>query len=376
MSIVLKGLTWDHPRGYQPLKLCSDVYEKEFGVRINWHKRSLKDFGDQSLELLSKEFDLLIIDHPHVGFAEKRRFLKPLNDIIPAAELSQLRKQSAGPSYESYHYRDKQWALPVDAAVQSSAFRPDLLFEKNIPSSWDEVFRLGEFLKKKNLYLGISLSPTDCLCSFLTLTAQEGSPIIVESEFVNLEAGLKVLNKLKKIKALFHPSCMSWTPIDLFEYMSSNDDVVYTPLAFCYNNYSRDNFRKKKLKFHNVPGISGSVLGGAGIAISASCKHKLIAGEFITWICGSEIQKTIYMEGQGQPGNFLAWNDINVNKGSDNFFYNIYKTVENAYVRPRYNGWPEFQTKLGIIIHDFLKYDRNPIETLKQLATLFQQSKE
>lgn len=375
MSIILKGITWDHPRGYQPLVSCSALYEKEYGIKIEWYKRSLKAFGDQSLEELCNDFDLLIIDHPHVGIAEKKRCLEPLGNIIAEKDLSELSIQSAGPSYMSYNYKDVQWALPVDAAMQSAASRPDQLSEKNIPTTWDEVFELAKNLKKNNLYLGIALSPTDCLCSFLSLTAQAGSPIEEDnSKLVEIEVGLDVLEKLKKIKELFHPLSLEWTPIGLFDYMSSNDDVIYTPLAFCYNNYSRKHFRKKKLIFHDAPDIYNVVLGGTGISVSSSCKNKSIAGKFITWICKSEIQKTIYADEQGQPGNLLAWTDKKVNGLTNNFFFNTIKTLENAYFRPRYNGWTDFQTHLGNIVHDFLKYDKDPGEVLKKLDVSFQQS--
>ncbi len=375
MSIVLKGITWDHPRGYQPLIAGSAVYEADFGVKVEWHKRSLTAFGDQSLEELCNQFDLLIIDHPHVGLAAARKYLEPLDNIISLDDLSELNAQSAGPSFQSYYYQGRQWALPVDAAMQCAVYRPDMIAKKDIPSNWDQVFKLAEKLKHNDSYLGIAFSPTDCLCSFLSLTAQANSPIREENaELVNIDIGLNVLEQLKKIKNSFHPACLDWTPISLLDYMSSSDDVVYSPLTFCYNNYSRNNFRKEKLIFHDVPGSHNAVLGGAGISVSQFCKNKIIAGKFAAWICSPVIQRTIYADAQGQPGNIVAWTDERVNDITNDFFYNTIKTLENAYVRPRYNGWAEFQTKMGNIIHDFLKYDKDANEVIAELNTLFQKS--
>ncbi len=67
--IALRGITWDHPRGYQPLAASADPYAAEFGVRVTWDRRSLKDFGDAPIDLLAADYDLLIIDHPHMGLA-------------------------------------------------------------------------------------------------------------------------------------------------------------------------------------------------------------------------------------------------------------------------------------------------------------------
>ena len=375
MSIVLKGITWDHPRGYQPLAACSLVYEAEFDVKVEWHKRSLTAFGDQSLEELCNQFDLLIIDHPHVGLAAARECLEPLDNLISPDDLSELNVLSAGPSFQSYYYQGRQWALPVDAAMQCAVYRPDLISKKDIPSNWVQVFHLAEMLKDNKSYLGIALSPTDCLCSFLSLTAQSNSAIQEENaELANRGIGLNVLAQLKKIKNTFHPACMDWTPIDLLDYMSSNNDVVYSPLTFCYNNYSRNNFRKKKLVFHDAPDINNVVLGGAGISVSRYSINKNFAGKFVSWICSAEIQRTIYADAQGQPGNVVAWKDERVNGITNDFFTNTIKTLENAYVRPRYNGWTEFQTAMGNIIHDFLKCDRDANEVISELNILFQKS--
>ena len=39
------------------------------GIEINWKKRSLQEFADYPIEHLTRDYDLLIIDHPWVGCA-------------------------------------------------------------------------------------------------------------------------------------------------------------------------------------------------------------------------------------------------------------------------------------------------------------------
>ena len=67
MSVALKGMTWNHPRGYLPLEAAAREWEARTGVAVNWDKRSLQDFESFPVELLAREYDLIIIDHPHVG---------------------------------------------------------------------------------------------------------------------------------------------------------------------------------------------------------------------------------------------------------------------------------------------------------------------
>src|SRR5664279_4997210 len=116
--MTLTGITWDHPRGYDPLIASSALYEKLFGVCVKWEKRSLTNFGDQSLAGLAGKFDLLIIDHPHAGVAFETNCLFPLNELLPKEKLKALKKQTAGPCFASYTYEGKQWAIPIDAAIQ------------------------------------------------------------------------------------------------------------------------------------------------------------------------------------------------------------------------------------------------------------------
>jgi len=62
----LRGITWDHPRGYAPLHAASAIYRQQTGVQVDWAKRSLKDFGDAQLTELARDYDLLIISkHGH-----------------------------------------------------------------------------------------------------------------------------------------------------------------------------------------------------------------------------------------------------------------------------------------------------------------------
>jgi len=371
----LTGITWDHPRGYDPLIASSALYEKLFGIKVKWEKRSLTHFGDQSLADLTESFDLLIIDHPHAGVANQTACLIPLDDIVPKEKMNELKTQSAGPGFSSYHYKGKQWALPVDAAMQCSANRPDLLGDAGIPKNWQEVFELADLLKKKNLQIGMALCPTDSLCSFLSITAQLGSPIREGNEMlVNRQVGLQSLELMRKMRDHFHINSLNWNPIQLYDHMSAHEDIAYSPLAFCYTNYARDDFRKNKLSYGNAPGIKNAVLGGAGIAISAKTKHLNEAAHYAAWICSAAIQDTVYVSAQGQPANIIAWKSDFANGLTHDFFFNTIDTLINAYVRPRYNGWPEFQKWLGEVLHAWLKNDSDPVIVLDQLQEAYKQS--
>ena len=370
--ITLKGITWDHPRGYDPLVAASKVYEDQFGVIVQWEKRSLSNFGDQSLVALAKQFDLLIIDHPHAGVANDTGCLLPLDDLLTYEQLQQLEQQSAGPSFLSYYYQQKQWALPVDAAMQCAASRPDLMGEHTVPTIWEEVFELAESLKTKNLQVGMALCATDCLCTFLSLTAQFGASVRENNQLlVTTEVGLQALQLMRTMRDNFHIKSLDWNPIQLYDHMATEDDIAYSPMAFCYTNYSREAFRKNKLSYHNAPWTKNVVLGGAGISVSANSSHPKEAAEYAAWLCSAAIQNSVYIKEQGQPGNIVAWKNNDANAVTNNFFVNTVDTLTYAYVRPRYGGWPAFQQWLGEALHDYLTKDLKPETVLEQLQETY-----
>ncbi len=373
---TLRGITWDHPRGYAPLAASERMYEDPDGIQIRWDKRSLKEFGDAPLVELASEYDLIVLDHPHMGVAAKENCLLPLEEWIPASLLQELAISSAGPSFDSYHFQDHQWALPVDAACQMAAYRSDLLPEHALPHTWPEVFRLAEELREQGRTIGMALCPTDSLCSFLTLCAQRGyGPVEGHTELVPEEIGRQVLQDLRTLKQSCHPDSLSWNPIALFDHMSAaQHQIAYAPLAFGYTNYSRPGFAEKRLAFTSIPGKTHALIGGAGLAISRTCPHPEAAARYIAWVCSEPFQCSGYTRNGGQPGNGAAWTDPVADRITGGFLSNTYDTLHYAYMRPRSASWPAFQENLGEQIHAFLSDDSlPPKQTFHYIQSLYSQ---
>ena len=373
--MVLKGITWDHPRGYEPLVAAAVQYEKIYGIRIEWQKRSLALFGDQSIEELSRKFDLLVVDHPHVGTMAHTGCISPINNWISNNEIASLKLASGEPSFSSYLYKEHQWALPVDAAFQTAAYRNDLLPQPPLLQNWEQVLDLAKALRKIKLNMGMALSPTDCLCSFLSLTAQLGSPIREGNKMlIDPKIGHQALALLRQLRDMVHEKSLDWNPIQLYDQMSEQDEIAYSPLGFCYSNYSRLGFRKKLLSFINPPGTRQAVLGGAGIAVSSSSMYKREAAQFVFWVCSDEIQNDLYVLFQGQPAHQKTWKDERANRITNNFFSQCIEGLQSAYIRPRYHGWPTFQQSMGEIIHEFLVNDMEINYVLNTLQEKYRES--
>ena len=373
MTIQLKGITWDHPRGYQPLIACSQQYAAATDLQVTWDRRSLKAFGDQPIDELAQTYDLLIIDHPHVGLAASTGCLLRLDEWLSADTLRMLAMESAGPSHASYFYAGHQWGLAIDAALQTAAYRADLL-DGPLPQRWSDVITLAEQVRSQGRYVALPLAPTDAICSFVSLCASLGASPGQSDDLVPTEVGMRALSLLRDMKAIAHPNSPDWNPIHMLDHMSSADDVVYCPLTFCYTNYSRQGYQPHLLTFTTVPGVRGAILGGTGFAVSSECAHPQAACDYGAWLCSAAVQSGCYVQEGGQPGNVIAWRDAAANALTNNFFANVLPTLEQSYVRPRHHGFVVFQETAGHIIHDFLRNDTDPAQCLDKLSALYKQN--
>jgi multiple sugar transport system substrate-binding protein len=363
VGIILKGLTWDHPRGYAPLLAGAPQYEALHPeVKIRWERRTLREFGEAPIEQYLDRYDLLIVDHPFVGFAAAHSALVDLAPFLSESEKSQLAADSVGPSWQSYWYRGGLWAFPIDAATQVACYRPDLLQDLSavIPGAFDDVLELGRKARNRGKYIIVPACPTDAISLFFTLSANLGYPIPEERElFVEDGVATEVLNCLHALIALAHPSSVEWNPIQTYDFMIGAGEAVYCPYGFGYSNYSRVG-NPVRLKFTNAPaastlGCAGTMLGGTGVAISKLSTHQPEAIAYAKWLVSAEHQRGAYFREGGQPASLAAWTDSSVNAMADSFFSATLQTLQTAYVRPRFDGFVRFFEAAGIQINHCLR---------------------
>ena len=95
-------MTWDHPRGYDPLARGAAGFAARYpGLTIEWDKRSLREFGEAPLEDYAGIYDLIVIDHPFVGFAAAHPYLVDWSTALSASEKADFAADSVGQSWPS-----------------------------------------------------------------------------------------------------------------------------------------------------------------------------------------------------------------------------------------------------------------------------------
>jgi multiple sugar transport system substrate-binding protein len=371
--VDLRGMTWNHPRGFDPMVATSEAYAAAHpGVRITWEKRSLQAFADRPISEMAETHDLMVIDHPHVGEVAKQGNLLPL-DGLRDAEMAALAAGSVGQSHPSYNFAGRQWSLAIDTATPVACLRPDLL--DAAPRLWSQVLELARAGK-----VGFALIPINALMTLFGMARNLGYDVAEHPDHLIAPAeGAHVLGLMREIVALMDPVCLTLDPIGIYEWMGRTADApAYSP--FGYTNYSRPGFCAHPLTYHDAPGLAsptprGTVLGGTGIAVSAYTKHPDVAVDYAFWIAGAACQEGLYTTSGGQPGHAAAWEDATCNALTCDFFRNTRETLNTAWLRPRYDGYMELQDRAGDILHACLRGEATEAATLTALDAAYRESR-
>jgi multiple sugar transport system substrate-binding protein len=156
-------------------------------------------------------------------------------------------------------------------------------------------------------------------------------------------------------------------PIGLLERMSSTDDIAVLPLVYGYVNYSG------RIRFSDAPDL-GSTLGGTGLAVSRRCRPTPRLLDHVRRLMSTKVQCGFIPEHAGQPSARAAWSDPLLDAASAGFYSGTARTVEHAWVRPRYAGYIRFQAGASALLRDVLARRVGPRPALSRLQELYRSS--
>ena len=367
---ILRGMTWDHPRGYACLEAASAAFADRTGVSILWDRRSLQAFADACVKTLAASYDLVVLDHPHVGLIADTESLLPL-DMPEDADAG-----SIGGSLESYTWSGRLWAYPVDAACQVAVKRPDLC--RTVLPNWEAALDA----EPDDYRMVVPLAPVDAFDMMMTLVAGRGEEDLPFSatEFTSETNGILALKLLKALYRLGPSEAIAWNPIHVLEAMSTTDAFAYSPCLFGYINYARPGYRPNVLTYVDLPSFAGTdlkrgILGGAGIGVSASTKEPELAREFAAWVASEPVQSGLYIENEGQPAHRETW----LRRGGDprysGFLTAVRDTMDNAWTRPRDPWFLGFVDAVCEIFPAFFLKEQDEADFLRDINALYRKHK-
>ena len=352
------------------MEAASAAYLADTGVDIAWDRRSLQAFADASIADMAKRYDLIVLDHPHVGLIADAGSLMPLPMPGDAA------RSSLGGSLESYVWRGQLWAYPIDAACQMAVKRPDLCVEAL--TTWQAALTA----QPGDYRLVTPLLPVDAFDMMMTLVASLGEDTLpcAPTEFVSRRNGIAALQVLKALYRLGPAEAVTWNPIRVLEAMATTDEFACSPCLFGYINYARPGFRPHQLAYCDLPTFAGrnlrrGILGGAGIGVSARSAHVDAATRFAQWISSEPVQSGIYLENEGQPAHARTW----TRKGADprfaGFLTGARATMDTAWTRPRDPWFLGFVDSVCRIFPSFFLHNRAEEAFLRDINALYRKYK-
>lgn len=370
---VLRGITWDHRRAIDPLTATLPAYRQSRpDLEISWQARSLHGFEFTPLPELARDFDLIILDHPFCGAIAQSKCLIALDDLLGGQDAAFV-----GPSLASYRYDGHVWALPVDAACQVAASRPDLMAElgQPVPQTWEEMLGLAKKAERRGMKLAVAFKGVHSLMTFFTCCANLGAPCATEPNeiFVDRETAREALGAMRRLAEMCPVEAFDWNSITLHDAMVARDDLIFCPAVYCYATYAEAGVRRR-LEFHDLPGLAsadprGSAIGGTGLGISANCTEPEAALSYARFLLEPGTQAA-FAAHHGQPARTEAWDSPETDARFGHCFSATRKTMEACWIRPRYDGYLAFQARGGELVESHLRGDVDENALLTSLAEL------
>ena len=351
---TLRGITWDHPRGFAGLSAATAQYlQRNPQVRIEWDRQPLAGFEATPIESLAARYDLLILDHPFMGDAQASGCLLDLDGHADVLELDALRADVIGPSFDVYRYGGL-WAVPLDGSTQMSVYRPDHV--QAAPRTLDDIRALAGTTR-----LAIALHGPHALLTWFSIYSNLGAPPAGDAQvLIEENRGLEALDVLRTLYAWAVPECVDWNSIAMLEAMSVRDDLGYCPYVYGFATYSKPAAGRQAPRYCDVPaltagaGCKGAMLGGTGFAISARCAAPEAALAYAAFLTTPAAQKQMAMAG-GHPVRRSVWCDDEVDASFGGFYAATQATMLASAVRPRYRGYIRLQIEGGRLTEAFLR---------------------
>jgi multiple sugar transport system substrate-binding protein len=141
-------------------------------------------------------------------------------------------------------------------------------------------------------------------------------------------------------------------------------------------NYAVASSGKSRVAFSDAPlvasgGRRGSVLGGTGIAITRRSQPPDELLDHLRWLMMPQTQADFIPSHDGQPSARAAWSSETANARWGGFYRATRQTAEQAWVRPRFDGYIAFQTAASAVVRDALVPPASPAATLARLRDLW-----
>lgn len=362
LSTQLRGITWNHPRGILPFVESSALYAERNQVAVEWEAFDWDEFRERQFKELGKAspyYDLIQYDHPWVGTYSSNQWLEPMDDYLSEEKKRYLDAEIPKVVVDSYIWKEKLWALPVDMGAHVSLWRKEVLdsLGLGVPQSWEDVLETGKVLTECGYPrpYGFANKTYQGFLFFLELLAELGGIEEGFSKAFKSDKVVRALALMSELATFTHPDSIRWNPWDVVRAVADQDSVVAAPSVFGYVDAVTKYRFSETLTTQLVPrldetGMRSSILGGVGMGINHATRKKRESFEYCWFNLERETCQMI-LENNGQPAVRVPSSSERI----DDYMSALRRNVEVAFVRPRFSAWPNVEKEMGLVISDFLQ---------------------
>jgi multiple sugar transport system substrate-binding protein len=155
--------------------------------------------------------------------------------------------------------------------------------------------------------------------------------------------------------------------------MVAQDDLLYCPAVYGYATYAEHD-QRRPLRFADLPGLGrpeprGSTIGGTGLGIAAATRHPEAARAYAAFLADPGTQREFALH-HGQAARVEVWQDRAIDRRFAGCFSATRASIEQAWTRPRYPGYLQFQAKAGALIEAHLRGEVSESSLIRALEDL------
>jgi multiple sugar transport system substrate-binding protein len=218
--------------------------------------------------------------------------------------------------------------------------------------------------------------------NFLSICVLLGCDISgTREEFLPRDKAEEALDIHRQLVAHVPKAALDWSSIGMLDAMTESDELAYCPMVFCFNSYARlpPKAGRSRLAFAEIMAVDderlGAVAGGAGLALSASCRHVDVAIEVMAHLMSRDAQLRMALAG-GQPARRDSWLDAAADGANGRLFSSVIGTMEPSALRPRHTGYMALQNRAGDLLRDdAMTPGRSAKSLLDDLQGMFSETK-
>ncbi|MDX2241337.1 MAG: ABC transporter substrate-binding protein [Leptolyngbyaceae cyanobacterium bins.302] len=306
----------------------------------------LEDMYTTAFLLGDSPYDLVNMDVIWISKFAAAGWLMDLTDDVTAAELAEFSPADVeGSKYEGRLYR-----LPVRSDAGMLYYRKDLLDAAGLkpPQTFEDIERISKTLQAQKAvrwgYLWQGKQYEGSAAMFVEVLQGFGgfwvNPDTLEVGLDRPE-GLSAIAFLKRTinEGISPPGVTTYVEEDTRRIFQNGESAFMRNWPYAWSLMNADTSPVKG-KIEIMPMVrsqsgqdSGSCLGGWGLGIAKTSKHKQAALEAIRFITSEAIQKQFIMDAGYVPSRRELFNDADVIARYDHY-PDLLKVVNNAVLRP------------------------------------------